>query len=84
MGKSDGIKATKAGLFWCNIVVKDRFKLCIAELIDEETKLFSVLHPSPELLDEPHWKRSLKRPGWSQIDLYEEEINQFFDWNFKS
>lgn len=85
MGKSEGVKPTKSGYYWCNVHLKNgQLKLCIAKLADKETMLFSVFGLAPHLKDEPNWIESKEKPGWYQIDLYEEEINQFFDWNFKS
>lgn len=81
MGKSKGIKTSKSGLYWCNILLSTgRYKLVIAELIDEEIMLFRVWSNSSAINTEPDWMQSENKNGWAYLDIFEEDINEFFNY----
>lgn len=83
MGKSQGIRTSKSGLYWCNIILSTgKHKLVIAELIDEDNMLFRLLSNSGKMRDEPGWESHGKKTGWFYLDIFEEDINEFFDYMY--
>jgi hypothetical protein len=81
MGKSKGIKTSKSGFYWVNIILSTgKYKLVIAELIDKEVMLFRVWSNSSVINTEPKWTHPKEKNGWAYLDLFEDEINEFFNY----
>ncbi len=81
MAKSKGIKGNKSGLLWCNIILStQKYKIVIAEEINPDPKIFRVWSNSSVVKDEPGWKVSDVKKGWLFKDMFEEDINKFFDY----
>lgn len=81
MGKSKGKRTSKTGLYWCNVVLQDgSYKLCVAELIKPELNLFRVWCNSNRVAIDSMFTKSEIRVGWFYADLFEEEINEFFNF----
>lgn len=83
MASIKGIKPGPKGEFWCNVILSDgTYKLCIAKLIDEETMLFNVRTNGSRIQQENDWDRVYGEHNWRQKEMFAEDINQFFNWNY--
>ena len=93
MATAKGIKSNKNGDYWCNIILAtNKFKLVIGHLIDPENRIFRLRSCSSAIIEHNvlmkeqgkllnQWAPITHRIGWHYIDVFEEEINEFFDWN---
>lgn len=83
MGKSKGIKTSKSGLYWCNIILSNgKYKIVIAELIDKENKIFRLRSNSAAVLMDKTWTEMPEKKDWHYKDVFEEDVNEFFNWNY--
>jgi len=83
MADSKGIKTSKGGLYWCNIGLSTgKYKIVIAELINDEPKIFKVMSNSSAVKNEPNWLPMENKTDWFFKEMFEEDINKFFNWNY--
>ena len=83
MGKSKNVKTSKSGLYWCNVIIESgEYKIVIAELIDKENMIFKLLSNSSKIAAEKTWTKSEEKKGWYFKEVFEREIETFFNWYY--
>jgi hypothetical protein len=95
MTTAEGKKTNQNGDYWCNIILAtNKIKLVIGHLIDPENRIFRIRSCSSEILEHNkilsekgqslnNWVPMTSRIGWWYCDVFEEEINEFFNWNIR-
>jgi hypothetical protein len=96
MGIAKGKKTSENGDYWCNIYLKTgKPKLVIGKCIDEEKRIFKLRSCSAQIIIhntiaersndlKSIWTKIEDRNGWFYIIVNESDVNEFFDWNYKS
>lgn len=80
MANSKG-KLDYRGYGWCNIPLPTgKLKLVIAILLDAELRTFKLIsnHSAMSLFKD--WSPCEDKPGWFFKEVFESEINEFFEF----